>query len=73
MWWDILIAIGAGVLLAWVTLLIALLLIRPKGALLAEAIRARRPDGCRGRHRPPRSGGGARAAVTLALGLVPGP
>jgi hypothetical protein len=23
--------------------------------------------------RPPRSGGGARAAVTLALGLVPGP
>ena len=39
MWWDILIAIGAGVLAAWLTLLIALLLIRPKGALLAEAIR----------------------------------
>lgn len=39
MWWDILIAIGAGVLAAWLALLIALLLIRPKGALLAEAIR----------------------------------
>jgi uncharacterized membrane protein YkvA (DUF1232 family) len=39
MWWDILIAIGAGVLAAWLALLIALLLIQPKGALLAEAIR----------------------------------
>jgi len=39
MWWDILIAIGAGALAAWLALLIALLLIRPKGALLAEAIR----------------------------------
>jgi uncharacterized membrane protein YkvA (DUF1232 family) len=39
MWWDILIAIGAGVLAAWLALLIALLLVRPKGALLAEAIR----------------------------------
>ena len=28
MWWDILIAIGAGVLAAWLALLIALLLIR---------------------------------------------
>jgi uncharacterized membrane protein YkvA (DUF1232 family) len=39
MWWDILIAIGAGVLAAWLALLIGLLLIRPKGALLAEAVR----------------------------------
>src|SRR5215472_11857488 len=39
MWWDILIAIGAGVLAAWLALLIGLLLIRPEGALLAEAIR----------------------------------
>ncbi|MFE7331771.1 YkvA family protein [Streptomyces sp. NPDC057565] len=39
MWWDILIATVAGLLAAWVTLLIALLLIRPKGALLAEAVR----------------------------------
>jgi uncharacterized membrane protein YkvA (DUF1232 family) len=38
-WWDILIAIGAGVLAGWLALLIALLLIRPEGALLAEAIR----------------------------------
>ncbi len=39
MWWDTLIAIGAGLLAAWLALLIALLLIRPKGALLAEAVR----------------------------------
>ncbi|MFF4761636.1 YkvA family protein [Streptomyces sp. NPDC001292] len=39
MWWDILIATGAGVLAAWVALLIALLLIRPRGALLSEAVR----------------------------------
>ncbi|MFE7328572.1 YkvA family protein [Streptomyces sp. NPDC057565] len=39
MWWDILIATVAGLLAAWVTLLIALLLIRPKGALLSEAVR----------------------------------
>jgi len=32
-------------------------------------LRCRRPDACRGRWRPPRSGGGARAAVTLALAL----
>lgn len=39
MWWDILIALGAGLLAAWLALLIALLAIRPKGALLAEAVR----------------------------------
>ncbi|MFD8542239.1 YkvA family protein [Streptomyces sp. NPDC059649] len=39
MWWDLLIALGAGLLAAWLALLITLLLIRPKGALLAEAIR----------------------------------
>ncbi|MFJ9852291.1 YkvA family protein [Streptomyces sp. NPDC101150] len=39
MWWDIVIAIGAGLLAAWLALLIALLLIRPKGSLLAEAVR----------------------------------
>ncbi|MEV5011456.1 DUF1232 domain-containing protein [Streptomyces sp. NPDC056159] len=39
MWWDILIATVAGVLAAWVALLIALLVIRPKGALLSEAMR----------------------------------
>ncbi|WP_443070413.1 YkvA family protein [Streptomyces sp. WAC05374] len=34
-----LLAIGAGLLLTWTALLIALLLIRPKGPLLAEAVR----------------------------------
>lgn len=37
--WNIVIAVGAGLLTTWLILLIALLLIRPKGALLAEAVR----------------------------------
>ncbi|MFE2179194.1 YkvA family protein [Streptomyces sp. NPDC059455] len=39
MWWDILLAIAAGLLATWLALLIALLVIRPKGALLGEAVR----------------------------------
>ncbi|MGW2229455.1 YkvA family protein [Streptomyces formicae] len=39
MWWDLLIGIGVGLVAAWLVLLIALLLIRPKGALLGEAVR----------------------------------
>jgi len=39
MWWDLLIALGAGILAGWLALLIALVLIRPKGSLLAEAVR----------------------------------
>ena len=39
MWWDLLIAVGAGILAGWLALLIALVLIRPKGPLLAEAVR----------------------------------
>jgi uncharacterized membrane protein YkvA (DUF1232 family) len=39
MWWDILIALGAGILAGWLVLLIALVLGRPKGPLLAEAMR----------------------------------
>ncbi|MCX4537432.1 YkvA family protein [Streptomyces sp. NBC_01669] len=39
MWWNIPIALGAGLLAAWLILLVTLLLIRPKGALLTEAIR----------------------------------
>ncbi|MFC8740419.1 YkvA family protein [Streptomyces sp. NPDC057144] len=39
MYWDILIAIGAGLLATWLALMIALLLVRPKGALLTEAVR----------------------------------
>ncbi|MEU2060956.1 DUF1232 domain-containing protein [Streptomyces sp. NPDC013455] len=37
--WDILLAVGAGLLATWLALLIALLVIRPKGPLLAEAVR----------------------------------
>ncbi|MFE0680587.1 YkvA family protein [Streptomyces sp. NPDC058961] len=39
MWWDLLIGIGVGVLAAWLVLVIALLLVRPKGGLLKEAVR----------------------------------
>src|SRR5215831_13328210 len=39
MWWDILIAIGAGVLLAWVALIVSLMIVRPRGGLLREALR----------------------------------
>ncbi len=39
MWQDTLIALGAGVLAGWLALLSALVLIRPKGPLLAEAVR----------------------------------
>jgi uncharacterized membrane protein YkvA (DUF1232 family) len=39
MWRDILIAIGAGVLLAWVALIVALMIARPRGGLLREALR----------------------------------
>ena len=39
MWWDILIAIGAGVLLAWAALIAALVIVRPRGGLLREALR----------------------------------
>ena len=39
MWWDILIAIGTGVLLAWVALIVALMIVRPRGGLLREALR----------------------------------
>jgi uncharacterized membrane protein YkvA (DUF1232 family) len=39
MWWDILIAIGTGVLLAWVALIVALMIVRPRGGLAREAVR----------------------------------
>jgi uncharacterized membrane protein YkvA (DUF1232 family) len=38
-WWDMLIALGAGILAGWLALLVALVLMRPKGALLAAAVR----------------------------------
>ncbi|ATL29338.1 YkvA family protein [Streptomyces formicae] len=39
MGWEILIAIGACLLAVWLVLLVGLLLVRPKGALLGEAVR----------------------------------
>src|SRR5215469_1401362 len=39
MWWDILIGIGAGLLLAWAVLIVALVIVRPRGGLLREALR----------------------------------
>jgi uncharacterized membrane protein YkvA (DUF1232 family) len=36
---DVLLALAAALVLAWLTLLIALLLVRPRGSLLTEALR----------------------------------
>jgi uncharacterized membrane protein YkvA (DUF1232 family) len=38
-WWDLAIGIAAALALAWVTLVIALALLRPRGGLLREAAR----------------------------------
>ncbi|MEV6605846.1 YkvA family protein [Kutzneria sp. NPDC051319] len=38
-WWDLLIGIAAALLLAWLALVVVLLLARPRGALLREALR----------------------------------
>ncbi|MGW4213846.1 YkvA family protein [Lentzea sp. NPDC004789] len=38
-WWDLLIGIGAALLLSWVALVVALLVVRPRGGLLREALR----------------------------------
>jgi uncharacterized membrane protein YkvA (DUF1232 family) len=37
--WDVLIGIAAALLLAWLVLIVALLLVRPRGGLLREALR----------------------------------
>jgi uncharacterized membrane protein YkvA (DUF1232 family) len=39
MWKDVLIGIGAAVVVSWLTLVVALLLVRPKGSVLREALR----------------------------------
>ena len=39
MWLDVLIGIAATLLGVWLLLLVAMLLVRPKGALLSEALR----------------------------------
>ena len=38
-WWDILAGLGAAFLLAWLALVVALLVAKPSGKLLGEAIR----------------------------------
>jgi uncharacterized membrane protein YkvA (DUF1232 family) len=39
MWWHILIGVGVAVVVSWLALLVGLLIVRPKGPLLGEAIR----------------------------------
>jgi uncharacterized membrane protein YkvA (DUF1232 family) len=38
-WWDLLISVAAALLLAWAVLVLALLIVRPRGGLLREALR----------------------------------
>jgi uncharacterized membrane protein YkvA (DUF1232 family) len=38
-WWDLLLGVAAGLLLAWVALIAALVIARPRGGLLREALR----------------------------------
>lgn len=38
-WWDLLIGLGAGLLLAWLALVIALLVARPRTTVLRESLR----------------------------------
>jgi uncharacterized membrane protein YkvA (DUF1232 family) len=38
-WWDLLIGIAAALLLTWLALVIALVVARPRGGLLREALR----------------------------------
>src|SRR6266571_2441815 len=37
-WWDLLAGVAAGLLLAWVVLIAALVIVRPRGGLLREAL-----------------------------------
>jgi uncharacterized membrane protein YkvA (DUF1232 family) len=38
-WWDLLIGVGAALLVAWLLLVVALAVVRPRGGLLTEALR----------------------------------
>ncbi|RSM78708.1 DUF1232 domain-containing protein [Kibdelosporangium aridum] len=38
-WWDLLIGVSAALLLAWVALAVTLVIVRPRGGLLREALR----------------------------------
>jgi uncharacterized membrane protein YkvA (DUF1232 family) len=39
MWWTIAIGVGVAIVASWLALIIALLVVRPKGPLLKEALR----------------------------------
>lgn len=38
-WWDLLIGVAAALVLAWLALIVALIVVRPRGSLLREALR----------------------------------
>src|SRR2546430_9421071 len=38
-WWDLLLGIAAGLLLAWAVLIAALVVMRPRGGLMRQALR----------------------------------
>jgi uncharacterized membrane protein YkvA (DUF1232 family) len=38
-WWNLLLGIAAGLVLAWVALIVALVIVRPRGGLVREALR----------------------------------
>ncbi|MBY8850310.1 YkvA family protein [Saccharothrix longispora] len=38
-WWDVVVGVATGLLLAWLALVAVLVLVRPRGALLREALR----------------------------------
>jgi uncharacterized membrane protein YkvA (DUF1232 family) len=38
-WWDLLIGAGIGLIVMWVALIMALVIIRPRGGMLREALR----------------------------------
>ncbi|MFB9690699.1 YkvA family protein [Amycolatopsis plumensis] len=38
-WWDLLIGVAAALVVAWAALVVALVIVRPRGGLLREALR----------------------------------
>ncbi|MGC7094965.1 YkvA family protein [Amycolatopsis lurida] len=38
-WWDLLLGVGAALLVTWLALVVVLVVVRPRGGLLAEALR----------------------------------
>ena len=71
-WWDLLIGVGAALVIAWIALVIALAVARPRGGLLQEAMRIL-PDTLRlirrlaaDRTLPPRCSDSPRAAAGVS-------